>query len=75
MVTKDFPAWRISAGQMGMVIDLLSEEVALVDFADSNGHPSVITPVPMRWLRCGRVLAKKRTDLVTNRAGLPRIAP
>ncbi len=72
IVRKDFPVWKISAGQIGTVVDFLAEDVALVNFMDEDGFSSVITPIPMRWLRCGQGISENKKHLITNRTGLLR---
>jgi hypothetical protein len=69
IVRKDFPAWEISAGQVGRVVDQLGDDVALVSFADEDGYSKIVTPIPTRWLRRGHSVSDKKKDLITNRAG------
>jgi hypothetical protein len=69
---KDFPALKISAGQVGTVVDHLGEDIALVNFSDGEGYSNITTPIPMRWLRCGQGFSEMKKDLISNRAGLLR---
>jgi len=68
VVKKDFPAWKIAAGQVGRVVDQLDEDIALVSFADEDGYSKTITPIPTRWLRSGHGLPEKHKVLIANRA-------
>lgn len=71
---KDFPALKVSAGQVGTVVDHLGEDIALVNFTDGDGYSNITAPIPMRWLRCGQGFSEKKKDLISNRAGLPRMS-
>lgn len=48
--TVDLPEKRLTRGQVGTIVEELSSEVVLVEFADLNGVAYAITPVAVSRL-------------------------
>ena len=42
----DLPAAGLSRGQVGTVVEVLNETVALVEFADNQGRAYAVAPCP-----------------------------
>jgi hypothetical protein len=48
--TVDLPEKRLTRGQVGTIVEELSSEVVLVEFADLNGVAYAITPISVSRL-------------------------
>ena len=47
---EDLPAAHLAKGQVGTIVDELTEGVVLVEFADLGGVAYAIEPIPVRQL-------------------------
>ncbi len=50
VVLHDFPEQKVAKGQAGTVVEELSDDTVLVEFADRNGVALAIVPVPVAAL-------------------------
>ena len=47
---EDVPAAQLAKGQVGTIVEVLSEDVVLVEFADLGGVAYALEPIPVSML-------------------------